>query len=341
MSTSGHPGVRAAALGLCVVALLALATLQGGGPPAKPSLLLRSPPQRRLQHAGRWFRATVGPCRHAFIDLGTNIGDVMADLMNNAYPQAESKHMRYDPVASEFKLAEGVRTTKLERLISTEMAAFGVTFPETCVVGVEGNPEFTAQLKRLEQVLRRDLTATLDIHTESVVNNEEGKTTLFLDTINPDKHYWGSTLAQTGVNVICGPDAKEKYWKMFKGKSFYDKAENVDCQKAQADVDSVKLSTLMNTYIDPVLAQEGKSLAIIKMDVEGAEYPVLDELVKSGVACAFVKQGNALTIIYEAHYNSLQGAFEQFRGDVYRRNIRALRACGVKLFEGERLASSF
>eukprot|EP00968_Pinguiococcus_pyrenoidosus_P004646 scaffold301_cov243-Pinguiococcus_pyrenoidosus.AAC.151 len=27
------------------------------------------------------------------------------------------------------------------------------------------------------------------------------------------------------------------------------------------------------------------------MDVEGAEYPVLDELVKSGVACAFVKQG--------------------------------------------------
>eukprot|EP00968_Pinguiococcus_pyrenoidosus_P004644 scaffold301_cov243-Pinguiococcus_pyrenoidosus.AAC.149 len=96
MSTSGHPGVRAAALGLCVVALLALATLQGGGPPAKPSLLLRSPPQRRLQHAGRWFRATVGPCRHAFIDLGTNIGDVMADLMNNAYPQAESKHMRWN-----------------------------------------------------------------------------------------------------------------------------------------------------------------------------------------------------------------------------------------------------
>mmetsp|Transcript_43269 Transcript_43269/g.135468 ORF Transcript_43269/g.135468 Transcript_43269/m.135468 type:complete len:345 (-) Transcript_43269:132-1166(-) len=297
---------------------------------------------RRLSvEDGRWFRARSGPCKHAFIDLGANVGDVLSAMANNLRKDMTGMGMRMDAATGQWVDGHGKQPTRMEAMFGTYLEKVNARPHDVCMVGIEGNPTFTASLRNLEAALRKEVTPHVDIATESVVSNEDGRTTLYLDTINPDKNFWGSSIADTSVNVVCGKDAKSKYWDMFKGKHFYDKAEAVDCDKARADVDSVKLTTLIRSYISDEDAHNGDSLLIVKMDVEGAEYPVLDEIVKSGVACAYAGLGNHFVLFYEEHRNSLQGAFAEYRGKVYRENLDALTACGVKIFEGERLASHF
>jgi len=46
-----------------------------------------------------------------------------------------------------------------------------------------------------------------------------------------------------------------------------------------------------------------------------------------------------MVIIYEEHRKTLQGAFQEYRGATYKENLRELEKCGVRTYEGERLAS--
>jgi hypothetical protein len=79
------------------------------------------------------------------------------------------------------------------------MQGFGpLTGPEDyCYYGVEGNPVFTDRLQSLEDFILDTRPRPLQhIHffTTSVGAGKDGMTKLYLDTINKDKNYWGSSI---------------------------------------------------------------------------------------------------------------------------------------------------
>ena len=58
---------------------------------------------------------------------------------------------------------------------------------ETCVYGMEGNPDFTERLQKLEnfvQGMQPRPVQHFHIHTESVITATDGPTKLFLDKIS-------------------------------------------------------------------------------------------------------------------------------------------------------------
>jgi hypothetical protein len=142
-------------------------------------------------------------CKNTFIDLGTNIGDSIGHFVNNAidvctpmWLEANPKH-KINPKfphpwldVTELKIHhKGQVNNPFCGLLQHHMSSLGengnAVLPEnTCVYGMEGNPEFTDRLQRLENYIMgmnpRPLQY-LHIHTESVVTAVDGPTKLYLD----------------------------------------------------------------------------------------------------------------------------------------------------------------
>lgn len=139
------------------------------------------------------------PCRFAFIDLGTNIGDSIGHFVDNAldvcsplwskkYPgtkyDEKSPHPHLD--VTELKIYnKGFKANPLFGVLQKYMKMDPPMLPEeTCVYGMEGNPEFTKRLTKLENyimAMKPRPIKHLHIHTESVVTEVDGPTKLYLD----------------------------------------------------------------------------------------------------------------------------------------------------------------
>jgi hypothetical protein len=142
-------------------------------------------------------------CKNTFIDLGTNIGDSIGHFVDNAIdvcspmwleanPKQKVNYKFPHPHLDVTKLKihhKGYGNNPLHGLLQQHLSSLGenrsAVLPEnTCVYGMEGNPEFTDRLQRLENYIMgmnpRPLRH-LHIHTESVVTAVDGPTQLYLD----------------------------------------------------------------------------------------------------------------------------------------------------------------
>ena len=142
-------------------------------------------------------------CKSAFIDLGTNIGDSIGTFVDTAMDVCSPMWLEANPIqrvnkrfphphldVTELKMHhKGYGNNPVYGLLQQHMSSLGengiVVLPEnTCVYGMEGNPEFTDRLQRLENYIMsmspRPLRH-LHIHTESVVAAVDGPTKLYLD----------------------------------------------------------------------------------------------------------------------------------------------------------------
>ena len=133
---------------------------------------------------------------------------------------------------------------------------------EFCVFGFEGNPHFNATLEELEHKHAHE-AKLLKIFRQTVVVAEDGPVTFYLDTVNPGAHFWGSSVLEHHVDV-------EK------------------SGKVKIIAKGINLGKFVEEHVDP------KGVVMVKMDIEGAEYQLMRELISSGRLCKKDEQGNNL-----------------------------------------------
>ena len=82
---------------------------------------------------------------------------------------------------------------------------------------------------------------------------------------------------------------------------------------------------------DPKATDEDKkgNHFILKVDIEGGEYPLLHQAVEEGILCEFVKMGNKADIFIEFHSAKVTGKHD-FVGKT-KELKNALTGCGVSI----------
>jgi Methyltransferase FkbM domain len=234
----------------------------------------------------------VKPCMFTFLDFGANVGDSLGKLIDagvdarctGRYSVVDGKMLASS--APENKLTIWTREM-MEKFSATHVkqrkgqVSTGFAQPENyCYFGVEGNPVFTAQLKELQQrVLQSTPRPVRSAHffTETVASGAgDGPTVLYLDTVNGKNNFFGSSLLPDHTDVRNSAVA---------GKPM------------SAPVQGVTLSTMLK---QTVKHQAGAHI-IIKIDIEGAEYAVLNEAYDSGALCDCVATGVRVDIRVEIH----------------------------------------
>ena len=139
-------------------------------------------------------------CRNVFIDLGTNIGDSIGYFVDSSLDVCTATWLDTFPktrltadfprphldVTSLKIVHEGTGSNPLYGMIQQHLRATDP--PQSphsfCVYGMEGNPEFTERLQKLENHVMQAQPRPvqhLHIHTESVITAVDGPTKLYLD----------------------------------------------------------------------------------------------------------------------------------------------------------------
>lgn len=272
----------------------------------------------------------VEPCTHTFLDLGANIGDTVAHVIDAGVPfcgdtERTGLHQRYN--ANLGLMTEVYKYLHWNRLAawfrgqlltvsgrpSDEVTASPLSLnPEDfCVFSFEGNPAFTAQLKELEHrvmaTVPRPVRRTY-FFTESVVSATSGPTTLYLDTVNKKGNFDGSSL-------ISDMFSMEKV-----------KALN-DGKVEEAHVMGYSLEQILKLTVKP----SAKSHVMIKMDVEGVEYAVLNNGAQ--YLCDLVeKHGVYVGLVVELHEKK---RVTEHTIRYYKDTESKLQGCGVNFNKGD------
>jgi Methyltransferase FkbM domain len=275
-----------------------------------------------LHHLG--FMA-VRPCRHVVMDFGANIGDTSGHLIDagmancdrqsdtfnvaTPYPHFNVETKQFELVKSRNKLTEN-----LKRLLKEKGSDLG---PEDyCYYGIEGNPHFTERLQGIENfVMSLDPRPVQHMHffTESVGVGKDGMTKLYLDTVNEKQNFWGSSIFKDHQDVRKSADGK-------------------DVEQVTVPVMGYTIGKLMRMTLkafDPKASAADKigSHLLLKVDIEGGEYPLLHQAVEDGTLCEFVKMGNTADLFIEFHSAKVTGKHD-YVGKT--RGMKdALTACGV------------
>ncbi|EEC47506.1 predicted protein [Phaeodactylum tricornutum CCAP 1055/1] len=257
--------------------------------------------------------AAIKRCQRVLLDFGANIGDTSGKLMDAGFvgcDRSDDLKTQLVPPAYDMetktwqeasfgrrKVARNPLTTQFVQL----MRSFGsLTGPEDyCYYGVEGNPVFTKQLQAHEDyIMNLNPRPIQHMHffTESVGAGTDGMTKLYLDTINTEQNFWGSSILQGHQDVRKSADVS-------KGE----KLETV-----AADVMGYTIGTLLrkttNAFApDAQPHEQSGGHFILKVDIEGGEYPLLDEAAREGTLCEYVKMGNQADVYIEYHSQRVTG----------------------------------
>lgn len=269
--------------------------------------------------------AAVVPCRSVVMDFGANIGDTSGHVMDAGMLQCDrqkdlaltSPFVHFDTVSKKF--VEIKRRNPLTRQLVHLMQEFGPEIgPEDyCYYGVEGNPVFTNRLRAIEDhVMQMTPRPIQHMHffTESVGAGVDGPTKLYLDTINTEQNFWGSSIFANHQDV---------------------RKSNEDSNSSTliaADVEGYTIGRLMrNTLLafrpGATEADKKGNHLVLKVDIEGGEYPLLHQAVEEGTLCEFVKMGNKADLFIEFHSQKVTGKHE-FVGKTKQMKAK-LTACGV------------
>jgi Methyltransferase FkbM domain len=274
-------------------------------------------PQPRNENA-------IRRCQNVVMDFGANIGDtsghvidagmISCNRQNDLSLATQSSHFNIETKQFELVQRRNKLTENFERLFSEQESGRG---PEDyCYYGIEGNPHFTERLKAIEDyvmAIRPRPVQHMHFFTESVGAGEDGMTKLYLDTVNTKQNFWGSSIFKDHQDVRRSADGK-------------------DVETVAAPVMGYTIGTLMRMTLkafDPKAAEADKkgSHLLLKVDIEGGEYPLLHQAVAEGTLCEFVKMGNTADLFIEFHSAKVTGKHD-FVGKT-KEMKDALTGCGV------------
>lgn len=268
-------------------------------------------------------------CHNVVMDFGANVGDTSGhvvdaglwgckrtDLGAEAANTPEA-HFNLETKKFEHVPKRNMLTNHFEKLI--EEVGRGQSGPEDyCYYGIEGNPHFTDRLQKIEDfvmAIRPRPIQHMHFFTESVGAGEDGMTKLYLDTINTKENFWGSSIFKDHQDVRKSAEQA--------GGS----AETI-----AAPVMGYTIGTLMRNTLAafdpnaPESHRKGNHL-ILKVDIEGGEYPLLHQAVEEGTLCEFVKMGNTADLYIEFHSVRVTGKHD-YVGKTKEMKDK-LGACGV------------
>lgn len=268
----------------------------------------------------------VRRCKNVVMDFGANIGDTSGHVIDAGMIRCDrtddlngaSELIHFNVETKQFDTVQKLNklTDHLRHLITKDKPDQG---PEDyCYYGIEGNPHFTKQLQNLENyvmAMKPRPVQHMHFFTESVGAGEDGMMKLYLDTVNIKQNFWGSSIFKDHQDVR---------------KS----ANGNDVETVAAPVMGYTLGTLMRSTLaafDPNASAHDKSggYFILKVDIEGGEYPLLHRAVEDGTLCEFVRLGNIADIFIEFHSQKVTGKHD-YVGKTKDIN-EALANCGVTM----------
>lgn len=131
-----------------------------------------------------------------------------------------------------------------------------VPISDICTFGFEPNPEHKPYLQKVQDSLQCQ-GYQVRIFTETAVHTKNGNITFYRDLKTPEKYKeWGASLTNWQKNS----------------------------QAAEVTVQTIDLASFLhNLFLDHVFLEEIPVL--MKMDVEGAEYGILEKMLSTGVMC--------------------------------------------------------
>jgi len=249
----------------------------------------------------------VKRCKRVVVDFGANIGDTSGKMIDAGLVgcnrhndlKASIPHPSFHVENKKFEFLNRERnplTRNLVQLMHEFDESVGVE--DYCYYGIEGNPVFTKRLQVLEDHImgiRPRPIEHLHFFTETVGTGQDGITQLYLDTINGEHNFWGSSIFKEHQDVRKSAQAKDAKPEM-----------------AAANVTGYTLGTLMRKIMvafDPDASEEDKKGGhfLLKVDIEGGEYPLLAQVAKEGTLCEYVKMGNQADLFIEYHSQRVTG----------------------------------
>ena len=173
---------------------------------------------------------------------------------------------------------------------------------------MERNPHFTDLLKTTEDnvmSMRPRPFRYVHLLTETVGTNCDSPAQLFLDTVNPKENFSGSSVMDTHRDVQAS-------------------------HKTGVAVMGVTRTSMLQKAVKP-----GEHV-IVKIDIEGAEYLLLEEVIESSILCVMVqKQGVSIHMMMELHNVNVLGSpkprqlWEEIQGH------KRIVDCGVNFTLGD------
>jgi hypothetical protein len=248
------------------------------------------PPKTGTTDSVTIMEAQPRPCNLTFLDFGANNGDSMGKFIDAGIPPCRrphhKQHARYNIDSGRVELLDVIANnyvtpwSRERMLLQSHSVGYRLNPEDYCYYGIEGNPVFTRKLQHMEHVVLQSTPSPLlsaHFYTETVAVAKDGPTQLFLETHGGN--YWGSSIYATHKTV--------------------QKSAHTDqhVQPTAANVTGLTLTTLVKAT---TLMVAGNHL-LLKIDIEGAEYPVLDEAYTSGILCDYAKASVQVDLLIEIH----------------------------------------
>mmetsp|Transcript_17675 Transcript_17675/g.22310 ORF Transcript_17675/g.22310 Transcript_17675/m.22310 type:complete len:421 (+) Transcript_17675:164-1426(+) len=243
-------------------------------------------------------KPSIKTCKNVVLDFGANVGDTAGHLIDSGLPNCpaaeEDSFLRL--LLGERKLEAG-RWNMVTRFLKQMMDA-NKLFPEDyCYYGIEGNPVFTERLQGLEDFIN-SIEPKPMVHasflTESVGAGETGMTKLFLDTVNEKENFWGSSIMQGHQDVRKSINEQK-----------LEEAPHHDVMGYT--ITKLMDMTLLGLQEDATEEEKKGAHLLLKVDIEGGEYVLTQEVVKSKALCKFIEMGNTVDVVIETHSQKVTG----------------------------------
>ncbi|KJK75408.1 hypothetical protein H634G_09426 [Metarhizium anisopliae BRIP 53293] len=227
-------GIKRSSQHLVLVAIWAVLFLVG--------YLSLSPSREGVGFIKNPFRRSSIRPRYIFVDLGANIGDSLDAFLRKEDAKFQYKFPRPDWARYE----EAGKFASIAQVPKRMLAHF--PFCEIDIYLFEGNPAFNPALVEAKQ-RHRSRGVNVNIFPSTVVDVRDGTRMFYLDTINDEHDYWGSSI------YANHPDA-------------------VDSGSNGTELTAINISRwlLMNTL--------PHDFVVVKMDIEGSEYDVIPHMAE-------------------------------------------------------------
>ncbi len=244
-------------------------------------------------------KPSVKRCKNVVLDFGANVGDTAGHLIDAGFPNcdAASKNNEFIRLMLGERKLETGKWNMVTKFLKQMMDAVKKYPEDYCYYGIEGNPAFTERLKGIEDFINAIEPKPL-VHasflTESVGAGEYGMTKLYLDTVNTKENFWGSSIMANHQDVK---------------KSM---TEGNLTEAPHHDVMGYTITKLMEMTLiglkeDATEEDKKGSHLLLKVDIEGGEYVLTQEVVESKALCKFVEMGNTVDVVIETHSQRVTG----------------------------------
>jgi len=194
-------------------------------------------------------------CYHVYLDVGSNVGIQIRKL----YEPSKYEGAKIHPV--------------FDKYFHRRIQSLNSSLPYICAVGFEPNPNHENKLKALNDAYNK-CQWKVEIFSKTAVSDQKGATTFFSDH-DAKNLEWGGT--------IIDPSLK-KY-----GQVKTSKSEEKSDAKKQNDILLIRLADFINNVVGrrklPGNVDEkilGKPSVIMKLDIEGSEVEVVEDLIMQG-----------------------------------------------------------